>query len=269
MARRKNRYIRSNPNKERVWTLGKALLTSLRWFGLIASVGGISTALVLSYYAIIKAPYFQVKGVEITGCRRVDHSTIIKSMGIKPGVNILELNLHRITKELQNVEWIERISIRRRLPDHVVVKVWEREPCALINLDCLYYLDKTGTAFKRTVSGDDLNYPIITGFSKEFFYGRSDRSREAMNRVFELINILDTNKAPFGLDQVSEIHVGQEDCNITVLLSRGEFKIHFGSDGFEKKLQRLVLIHSDLVQKGRLNKVKFIDLDLGNRVRVS
>jgi cell division protein FtsQ len=267
MARKKNRYNKAHRNEQRRRAIARKLLTFLKLAGLVTAVGSMSLVFVVGYYAVIEAPYFQVKGVEITGCNRVERTALLERMGIKPGTNILGLNLNAITRSIENLDWVERVSIRRRLPDRLVVRLWEREPWLLIHLNRLYYLDKNGVVFKGIQRGDNMDYPVVTGISRELYFNNSLRSREVVGRVMRVATLIAESKAPFGFDQVSEIHVDEGD-GITLIVNRG-VKVHLGAGNFDKKFHRLTIVYNDLHERGRWPSVTTIDLDLGNRVLVT
>jgi len=240
---------------------------ALKLMACLACVGGVSAVLVLGYYAVIQAPYFQVKGVEISGSNRVQRAELLKRMEINPGVNLLELNLRKIITSVESMPWIERASVRRRFPDHLVVRIWEYEPRALIQLEGFYYLDKQGTAFKRVEQGENLDYPVVTGIPKEMFYSNSAPAREILGRVTKVMTLLESEKTPLTMDQISEISVTQ-DKGITLVVKPG-LKINLGTARFEEKFKRLEVVRQDLTDRGRWSRVKSIDLDLGNRALVS
>jgi cell division protein FtsQ len=268
MAQKKNRYNKALRRRARRESLKKSLILVAQWMGIMALVAGISGALVLAYFGVIRAPFFKIKGVEITGCKKVDQSDLVRKMGITEETNILELNLQKVNREIESIPWVERASIRRRLPDRLVVRIWEHEPRALIDLDHLYYLSRTGKPFKRIQAGDDLNFPVITGLSKKLFFEEFLGSREVVDCVMSALDFIEQNKTPFDLSQVSEIHV-DEGGSISLLVNQGNLKINLGLSSFEEKFRRLNVVRKDLERRGRWKRVKWIDLDLGDRVVVS
>ena len=268
MAQKKNRYNKALRRRARRESLKKSLILVAQWMGIMALVAGISGALVLAYFGVIRAPFFKIKGVEVAGCKKVDQSDLVRRLGISGETNILELNLHKINREIESIPWVERVSIRRRLSDRLVVHIWEYEPRALINLDQLYYLSRSGKPFKRIEAGDDLNFPVITGLSRGLLFEEPLRSKEVVDCVMSVLDFIERNKAPFDLSQVSEIHV-DEGIGISLLVNQGNLKINLGLSPFEEKFRRLNVVREDLEKRGRWKRVKCIDLDLGDRVVVS
>jgi cell division protein FtsQ len=268
MAQKKNRYNRAVRRRARWESLKKVLASISRWIGILILLAGVSGALVLAYFAVIRAPYFKIKGVEIAGCKKVNRSELLKKMGITEETNILNLNLGKINREIESIPWVERASIRRRLPDRLVVRIWEHEPRALIHLDHLYYLNRAGKAFKKIQPGDDLNFPVITGLSKALFFKESPRAKEVVVRVLAVLDFIEQSKAPFDLSQVSEIQVDEGD-GLSLLVNQGNLKINLGLSSYEEKFRRLNVVREDLEKRGKWKRVKWIDLDLGDRVVVS
>ncbi len=267
MARKANRYNRERRVRDRLHSWRRNIVALLKVSLLTGTVACVSAALVIGYYALVQAPYFTVKGVEIAGIGRVDRDELVKAMGIRPGMSILEVNLRKITRAVENMPWVERVSVRRRLPDHLVIRIWEHEPWAVIHLDRFYYVDRNCMPFKTVEAGESRDYPIITGIAKELFFAGGVRSEEVLGRVRTVMSLIAANKAPFGLDQVSEINVGTNDA--VTLLVDGGMRVVLGTASYEKKFHRLSLVHDDLIERGRWQKVQTINLDLGNRVLVS
>jgi len=268
MTQKKNRYNKAVRRRTQRQSLKKYLAIIARWMGILTVVAGISGALVLAYFSVIHAPYFKIKGVEIAGCKKVNRSHILKKMGITEETNILDLSLRKINQEIESIPWIERASIRRSLPDRLVVRIWEHEPRALIHLDHLYYLNRAGKAFKKIQPGDDLNFPVITGLSQTRFLKESPRAQEMVVRVLAVLDLIEQNKAPFHLSQVSEIQVNEGD-GLSLLVNQGSLKINLGLSSYQEKFRRLNVVRDDLEKRGKWKRVKWIDLDLGDRVVVS
>jgi cell division protein FtsQ len=268
MTHKKNRYNKAVRRRARVASVKKRLTSAARWLGIMALVAGVSGALVLAYFAMIRSPYFKIKGIEVEGCRRVDQTDLVRRMGISGETNILELNLQKINREIEGIPWVERASVRRRLPDRLAVHIWEHEPRALVSLDHLYYLSRTGKPFKRIEAGDDLNFPVITGLSREALFDNPLRAREVIDCVLWVLNYIEQNRVPFDLSQISEIQVS-EGIGVSLLVSQGNLKIILGLSSLAEKFRRLNVVRDDLEKKGRWKRVKCIDLDFGDRVIVS
>ncbi len=93
---------------------------------------------------------------------------ILAASDIKIGDSLFGLELHLIGRKIEEHPWIAKAEVERSFPDQVVIRVVEREARAVIDLGYLYYVDKAGEVFKMLESGDQLNYPVITGIDRQY-----------------------------------------------------------------------------------------------------
>ncbi len=169
-----------------------------------------------------------------------------------------------IGRKIEENPWIEKAEVERAFPDQVVIRVKEREARAIIDLDYLYYVDKSGDVFKMLESGDELGYPVITGIDRQYLLDNPDRTQESLALALRLMNILEERQL-FNLDDVSEIHFDEVD-GLTVHTRVGGVPVHMGKKNFDHKLNRLEAVYEDL--EPRLLALKYIDLNVTDRVIV-
>jgi len=154
--------------------------------------------------------------------------------------------------------------VERSFPDHVVIRVVERQARAIIDLGYLYYVDRDGEVFKMLDADDQLNYPVITGIDRQYLLDNPDQTQSCLNLALQLMDELN-DRTLFSLDDVSEIHYDQQEGMI--LHTRiGGVPVRMGKQGFGAKLNRLEKIYGDL--EPRLMALKYIDLNVTDRVIV-
>jgi cell division protein FtsQ len=140
----------------------------------------------------------------------------------------------------------------------------ERQARAIIDLDYLYYVDRGGEVFKMLETGDELDYPVITGIDRQFLLDQPDRTRNSLDLALGLMDQLEQRRI-FNLDDVSEIHFDQQD-GLIVHTRIGGVPVRMGKHNFFAKLNRLEAIYEDL--EPRLLALKYIDLNVTDRVIV-
>jgi cell division septal protein FtsQ len=185
--------------------------------------------------------YFRLTAVEIEGCRNSTPDEIRKASGITISSSMFSVDEELVSRKVKMQSlWIDRVSVTRRWPDTVVLKVEEYEPYALIAVGdsaaaALYYLDRHGNRFIKTDYGMDLDYPVITGLEHE-----TDPVRMAqhLRAPLDLLKLVGSNNPNLPIQSISEVHVGDEDGMILYLVEH-PFPIFFGDGEIRQKYYRL------------------------------
>jgi cell division protein FtsQ len=232
----------------------------------IASGSGflLMSGALLTAQMLLESGYFGVRQVRVEQQQRVSEGEILEASDIKLGDSLFDLELHMIGRKIEEHPWIARADVERSFPDQVVIRVVERQPRAIIDLDYLYYVDRSGEVFKMLEAGDELDYPVITGITRQYLLDNPEQSHDWLVLALQLVEELDSRKT-FNLEDVSQIHFEQPEG--LILYTRiGGVPIHLGKQGFAAKLSRLEKIYNDL--EPRLLALKYIDLNVTDRVIV-
>ncbi len=227
--------------------------------GLLLASGALLTVQVL-----LDSGYFEVRQIRVEQQVRVTEGDILEASDIKLGDSMFDLELYMIGRKIEEHPWIAKAYVERVFPDQVVIRVEERQPRAIIDLDYLYYVDKGGAVFKMLDAGDQLNYPVITGINRQYLLDHPDQTQDCLNLALKLMDELDS-RALFNLEDVSEIHYDQQEGLILHTMVGG-VPVRMGTQSFAAKLDRLEAIYDDL--EPRLLALKYIDLNVADRVIV-
>jgi len=107
---------------------------------------------------------FAVKHIEIDGEVHTPRAEIDRIAQRYIGLNLFQIDIARVQRDLGGVGWISRINIEKKLPDTLRIKLIERTPIALVRTGgTLRYADPQGVAFAELTpaAGDD-DLPLIT-----------------------------------------------------------------------------------------------------------
>ncbi len=232
----------------------------------IASGSGflLASGALLTAQMLLESGYFGVEQIRVEQQVRVSEGDILAASDIEIGDSLFDLELHMIGRKIEEHPWIARAEVERAFPDQVVIRVVERVPRAIIDLDYLYYVDKSGDVFKMLESGDELDYPVITGIDRQYLLDNPDQTQDSLDLALALMNQLEVRPL-FNLDDVSEIHFDQQD-GLIMHTRIGGVPVRMGKQGFDLKLNRLEAIYQDL--EPRLLALKYIDLNVTDRVIV-
>jgi len=216
------------------------------------------------YLVVSKITLFSLKSIEVVSGKHLTREEILGLTGIEPGKNLLRMNLKLMGERILQNPWVETVKINRYFPDAISITVAEREPVAIVNMSFIYYLDRKGNVFKVLQHGDNLDYPVITGFNEEELNNDPKGTKEALETTCELLKIL-REKGAFILADVSEIHY-DKGFGFTLFTASGALPVKIGSGDFHGKIERFARIYKDLLVQ--LPTIRYIDLDYKDKIIV-
>lgn len=241
-----------------LWRAARMLLGMVS-LGLLVGGGWVLAKL------LFDSSYFRIDTVRVENQARVSAAEIIALSDVRLGHNIFELDLERIGSKIEEKNpWVMTARVRRIFPRTVVIRVEERSPRAVINLDYLYYIDAHGAIFKTLEARDSLDYPVVTGVDREALLEEPEKTRHKLREVVGLIDEL-RGRGIFNLAEVSEIHVDPSG-ELVLYTFDGGVPVRLGEGGYGAKLDRLERLYGEL--KPRLRALKYIDLNVMDRVIV-
>ena len=228
-----------------------------------------------AYLLLVDSDIFDLTEVTVSGKRHVSEQVILEKVGLVPGINLLEFDARAARQRARDLDWIERLDIKISWPTRVHVQVKEYRPLALVNLETedgprLFYLDSKGVVFAAVESGEDIDYPVITGDTSGFAEGKGPVTRESpLFGVLRFLRIAARGNAILPVQAVSEVHVDPLIGLIVYLVDR-PFPIYLGQDRIQTKYYRLVKILERLYRKKKIDEIKEIRMDYTeNRVLVA
>lgn len=171
--RYKNRKKPSGPNMLHRLVSGAGL------FGLIFYIAGLSLMLVLVHDAVTQTDYFKNGSISVDGNRRLTDRQVLEQARIKPGTNILAVNLGAARKRLLAHPWIADAQINRKIPDGIEIRLTEQRAAAIIDVGRRFLVDQHGTVFKEQAAGDPKNLPDVVGLRYADLILEPDRENDA------------------------------------------------------------------------------------------
>lgn len=125
----------------------------------------LSVGFILVYDYFTQTRRFEAKRIVVTGCQRLSEQEILDISGIKPGVNILSINLSTAKQRILNHPWVAKASISRIIPSELHIRIEEEEPLALLEISdgTAFLVNQSGQIFKQADGSDGDFRPRITG----------------------------------------------------------------------------------------------------------
>lgn len=262
----KKKKLKSNRRKQekqpRDWR--KLFHRGLRVVVTLVSVFLVASGGLLTAQMLLESGYFGVEKIRVENQSRVTEADVLDASDIQLGDSLFELDLFMIGRKIEENPWISKAEVERSFPNQVVIRIEERQPRAIIDLDYLYYVDRQGSVFKMLESGDLLDFPVITGIDRQYLLEEPEKTHQSLELALSLMDQLES-RTLFNLDDVSEIHF-DERLGLIVYTRTGGVPVRMGYENFSPKLNRLETVFKEL--EPRLMALKYIDLNVTDRVIV-
>jgi cell division protein FtsQ len=141
------------------------------------------------------SPNFAVRKIEVVGAVHTPKAAVDLVTRRYVGLNLFQIDIARVQRDLGGLGWVRRIGIEKNLPDTLRIKITERTPVALARAgDRLLYVDGEGVAFAELAprtGNDDL--PLIVDAqgselvrSVALLRELRERDRELYSRISEV-----------------------------------------------------------------------------------
>ena len=225
----------------------------------ITAIGVFSLVLILGYHQLTNAGYFEVKEIVLKGLNRTREPDVIRLAGLNKPVNIFALRLGEMGEELKRHPWIKDVSLKRQMPETIIVEVVEHRPVALLDIGEIYYLDETGKPFKKLGTEEENGLPVVTGFT------RLDLIQGEMETVLDLLNILSERNDRVRVENIASIKYDRIR-GITLRTREDNLLVEAGSKDYRVKFERLGRVLAHLKIEGLDRDLAYINLECGPRV---
>ena len=215
---------------------------------------------VIVLYTSLNSGIFNSDNIEIEGNKYVESEYIIKALEVNNNKNIFRYNIKDMEEILLNNKYIDKVKIKRLLPNTLKVSIIEKEIVAnLYNEEIYCYIDKEGN-FIDEIDENNKDNEVIT---VHIDYNKTDsqeikfKNEENKKRLLYLLEYIKEEGIYKKIDNIdmtkpNSINMStKEDINI-LLNSDEELKYN---------ISRLAMILADLQNKKQ--KGGEIDLSTG------
>jgi cell division septal protein FtsQ len=224
-------------------------------------VGGTALGLYLFWRAgewtldkfVYENPAFAIQRVDVQTDGVIAPEQLRRWSGVKPGANLIALDLAAVKRNLELVPNIDSVSIERALPHTLKIRVAERVPVAQINVPradgangimiSVYQLDAAGVVMQPldprlcTVPLAQMNsrLPVITGLNVyQLQIGRRVESAP-LQAALQLLRAFGLSPM-MGLVDLQRVDVSSPQVIVITTAQGG--KITFGLQNVEQQLRR-------------------------------
>jgi len=192
--------------------------------------------------------FFKIEKIKITNNYKIKDNILIKRLDHIYNKNIIFLTNKDILTSLKNIDYLERVEVKKRYPDTLILKIYETKPIAILYKGKeKFILDSLSNLITFNEISYEKKLPQVFGLGAE-----SD--------FVNFINQLSLNKFP--KNRIKSYYYFQ--INRWDLKLLNEQIIKFPTDKREEAIQQSV----ELLNHKDFKKYKVIDLRINDKIVV-
>jgi cell division protein FtsQ len=266
LRRQKPLEIRRKKFGGRSWLFYRRVLV---WT--MAGAAGVTFAVVAGRFLLYSPRVLLLKPeqIELTGNHIVSRQAVLQSFAPDRDRSVLLIPLDARRSELEQLPWVESVSVQRILPNRIRVELTERTPVAFLRDGSeLALIDAHGVILDRP-EGQDLHFPIITGLPDSVPRAERETRMQTYQEFLRDVDLVRSGSS----DHVSEVDLSNDNdlrVVMTGLASPADSQavtIHFGNTDFADKYRMLV---DNFAQwQANAGRVQSIDLQYSKQVVVN
>ena len=253
---RKNKVIKNKSRRKLpIWRIFK-VMTILVIFGLI-SFYSVKFSIDI-YNRVISSDYFLINRIDISGNNNVTEEEILTASGVAVGQNNISISIEEVESALAKNPWLERVSVKRELPDILEIVVQERIPKFwILEGGVVYYADQQGQPIVPVGNVAVQSLPVL----------EIEKGGEIFcDRLPEMLSVFDRSGLPLSVQSASWLKLTRSG-GLEIFLEESNLHLGLGADDFSNNLVRLSLVLRDLNRRGELSRARQISA-YGNQVFV-
>lgn len=210
---------RSRRNKRR-----RSPLRPLRNLLAVVAVAVVPTAL-------LTTPHLAVGKVEVVGAHELSGRDVVAVAGIRKGQNLLLVPKAAVERRVSYLPVVEKVRVRRVLPDTVRVEVTERRAAAVLRIgDKSVLVDRSKVPFRTVRPGERPALRVISTISPQRVHLGEPLRSPAVDAGFECLNL-----ASRRLPETTGVAV---DAHLGMCLNIGALEIRLGQpDQLREKIE--------------------------------
>ena len=192
--------------------------------------------------------FFKIKKIKVTNNHKIKENIIIKKLNHIYNKNIIFLTNKDILTYLLNLDYLERVEVKKKYPNTLVLKIYETTPMAILyKKKEKYVLDSLSNLIVLDKSLDEKKLPKVFG-------------QRAESDFINFFNQLSSNKFP--KNRIKSYYYFQ--INRWDLKLANDQIIKFPSEKRKEAIQQSV----ELLNREDFKKYKVIDLRINGKIVV-
>jgi len=210
---------------------------------------------------------FSIRHLEINGIQNAERAELEASVRRSLPANLLQVNPGQIREVVESEPWVKSASVRRLLPDRLVVTIQERQPVAVATIDGEFYIvDAMGSVLDRYGARHKaLDGPIVKGLINVARENAREDNQERMRAYLAVIADFRTAAEDL-LTHISEIDV-QNSRKVALIPTDEPIPVFVGDRAFLHRYQIFKNSHSVYEElKRQYGTIEYVDVTFEDKI---
>ncbi len=214
--------------------------------------------------------FFNIKNIEVTGNTKLTSQEIISLSQIQLDENTFKIVKSKIEKNIKQNAYIEKVDIKRKLPNTISIEIQERVPTYIISFANAYvYINNQG--YFLEISKDKPKLPMITGYltKEEDIHEGGRLNLDDLQRLEAVLQIMKSAESNGVNELITKINISDKQDYILELTEEKK-TVHIGDTSNlstkmlyikkiidqNKNVEGEILVNTDLNNKGAIFRKK-------------
>lgn len=205
--------------------------------------------------------FFRVDTIVVTGTELYTQEEVVAATGVEQGENLILLNKFDVQNQIrEQLPYIEKIRINRKLPDTLLVEIVEecRQPLAIVQDGSAWLVSPSGKIVDQKAAAAAASYPVIDGCEllAPSVGTPIALATEYATQQQSLLDLMGALKNAGLLDQVDAIHLGDLSVLTMDYAERFVVELPYGAD-YDYKLRYLQqVVGSEAIQSNMTGTIQ-------------
>lgn len=201
----------------------KIILKFTKWITLLSILaGGV-------IYAML-SPIFNITNIYVEGNLKISSETIVSLSGLNINENIFKFRTSDVINKIKENAYIDKVEIKRKFPDEIEIKVYEREATFALEFGNGYaYINNQGYILE--ITNNKAQFPIIEGYktpNEEIKEGNRLHGEDLENlgdvlKIMESAKSVDSNIS----NLITRIDIS-DNSNYILTITKEKKKVYLG-----------------------------------------
>lgn len=261
--KKKENHYKNSPYRKKGAVIRKRAVFCMKIILALSVMPAVSLFCIFGYDCLTQSDYFRAETIAVEGNEILSREEVIKEALLKPGDNIISVNLSMVRKRLMANPWIAEAEVARKIPSGIILRIKENKPIAVLDLGKDFLLNENGEIFKEKTATDPESLPLVRGLKFSDLSISGAKRSPSFDAVMTVLKLGLKSESILPNSSIARINVDRE-IGLTVFAFNKTIKL--GYNYYPDKYERLEKVFY-LAQNGA-DFTDFETVDLNNLSRI-